>query len=1395
MADQTWGSYDFWYLMEGDSTPIKPYWMEQILDEAQFYEPFAILGSNFRGDLWDGFLNDIPFSLKHHANGNALYNSSHALMKWLTEQLAMSNSTDSSIAYDYRMAELIFGGNSSDFGYAFLSNFSLFGEMPYINYMSSISNYARTPMIPDFYGDEAVAHGAKNYENWNRSDHSISLVVSDFGAGSGSNFELMLNSIMENEHPFEEVIFVRSNGSELSFPSTYTLNNTKTGEAVQIIEVARNVSANASYPDFLDWCQANVSTDFFMYSNTFHKLVDPVFILQSKNSSEPYVPYVPADSDACTSYPECVYSVLQARNVSGLDNYRYHVLDTEMVFDTSIKAEFCLYWQAWHAQNFAEDECDPISGPTADDYLAYSMANSGISVEVNSKVKQGSKYIAVPHTNTPDDTSECSIFVNNMANSSTCGIFTDDLTCSDADGCYWRENFQRCVQNDNPNPLLFYSPFELLPRQADIAIVRPFAVSDYASLLRSFSEWNSFIPCNSSETVNADIFLVFSQDLDDYSSISSVIEDFLSEPDDWMRCFNSINAISAKISLIDDIYTPHQSHNNSFWANGPNRQFNFIAKAMADQTWGSYDFWYLMEGDSTPIKPYWMEQILDEAQFYEPFAILGSNFRGDLWDGFLNDIPFSLKHHANGNALYNSSHALMKWLTEQLAMSNSTDSSIAYDYRMAELIFGGNSSDFGYAFLSNFSLFGEMPYINYMSSISNYARTPMIPDFYGDEAVAHGAKNYENWNRSDHSISLVVSDFGAGSGSNFELMLNSIMENEHPFEEVIFVRSNGSELSFPSTYTLNNTKTGEAVQIIEVARNVSANASYPDFLDWCQANVSTDFFMYSNTFHKLVDPVFILQSKNSSEPYVPYVPADSDACTSYPECVYSVLQARNVSGLDNYRYHVLDTEMVFDTSIKAEFCLYWQAWHAQNFAEDECDPISGPTADDYLAYSMANSGISVEVNSKVKQGSKYIAVPHTNTPDDTSECSIFVNNMANSSTCGVYTTSLSCNVSEGCFWREHFDRCVANEDPNPLWAYDFLTSSPTSSPTAGPTASPTTASPTTASPTGSPTTSAPTPIYYVPPTPAPTTAPVEVEVEVCISVDSSSNISSDGLESALSSALESTLESSGLSSIANVTFEIETLISSSGYCSSERRLLLDFFALEKDKNERVDLSSHLMIPRGMVTKQGVSSERELVGTVTPTTTVDNSTAAPTIAPTMAPTMAPTLMPTSAPVTGTSAPTTSSGSVATSAATVSSSVSYTFSITITGSGMTDSVAVNISTSLEASVEDGSFADELADSGIDVLEVSFTLITDAPTLAPTAAPTLADTTLAPTSARQDITLQSENSSSSVDAYVIWLPILLICLVFVAGYAYFAKTHGRWPFSKVNTVSPSPEAQVAP
>eukprot|EP00638_Chattonella_subsalsa_P009021 CAMPEP_0117750440 /NCGR_PEP_ID=MMETSP0947-20121206/10374_1 /TAXON_ID=44440 /ORGANISM="Chattonella subsalsa, Strain CCMP2191" /LENGTH=1159 /DNA_ID=CAMNT_0005568617 /DNA_START=188 /DNA_END=3664 /DNA_ORIENTATION=+ len=983
MADETWGSYHFWYLMEGDSTPMKSLWMEDILNEALFHEPFAILGSNFRGDLWDGFLNNIPFSLKHHANGNALYNSSHPLMKWLIDQLSKENTTDSHMAYDYRMAELIFGGNSSDFGYSFLQNYSFFGEMPYINYMSSISNYARTPMIPDFYGGEAVAHGAKNYEKWNRSDHSISLVVSDFGPGSGSDFELMLNSITESEHPFEEVIFVRSNGSELSLPSSYTLNNTKTGGSVQVIEVARNVSFNASYPDFMDWCQANVSSDFFMYTNTFHKLVDPVYILQSKNSSEPYVPYVPADSDACSSYPECVYSILQARNVSGLEDYKYHVLDTEMVFDNSIKTEFCLSWQAWHAKSFGEDECDPISGPTADDYLAYSMANSGISVEVNSKIKQGSKYIAVPHTTPPDDARECSIFVNNLANTSVCGTYTDGFNCLNADGCYWRVNFERCVENDDPNPLLFYSFVESPPPPAsNFAIIRPFAASDYVSLLNSFDEWNSFIPCNSSETVHADIFLVFSQNIDEYPTIRSSVEDFLSRSDDWMHCFNSINAVSANISLVDDVYTPHQSHNNSRWVNGPNRQFNFIAQAMANESWGSYDFWYLMEGDSTPIKSFWMDEIVNEAMGHQPFAILGSNFRGDLWDGFLNDIPFSLKHHANGNALYNSSHALMKWLTEHLAMDNSTDSYMAYDYKMSELIFGGNSSDFGYAFLSNFSLFGEMPYINYMSSISNYARTPMIPDFYGGEAVAHGARSYKKWNVSDHSISLVVSDFGPGSGSDFELMLNSITESEHPFEEVIFVRSNGSELSLPSSYTLNNTKTGGSVQVIEVARNVSFNASYPDFMDWCQANVSSDFFMYTNTFHKLVDPVYILQSKNSSEPYVPYVPADSDACSSYPECVYSILQARNVSGLEDYKYHVLDTEMVFDNSIKTEFCLSWQAWHAKSFGEDECDPISGPTADDYLAYSMANSGISVEVNSKIKQGSKYIAVPHTTPPDD-----------------------------------------------------------------------------------------------------------------------------------------------------------------------------------------------------------------------------------------------------------------------------------------------------------------------------------------------------------------------------------------------------------------------------
>ncbi len=44
-----WGDYDGFYLMEGDSTPIKSYWLDTLLSEIEVNRPFAIMGAKYNG--------------------------------------------------------------------------------------------------------------------------------------------------------------------------------------------------------------------------------------------------------------------------------------------------------------------------------------------------------------------------------------------------------------------------------------------------------------------------------------------------------------------------------------------------------------------------------------------------------------------------------------------------------------------------------------------------------------------------------------------------------------------------------------------------------------------------------------------------------------------------------------------------------------------------------------------------------------------------------------------------------------------------------------------------------------------------------------------------------------------------------------------------------------------------------------------------------------------------------------------------------------------------------------------------------------------------------------------------------------------------------------------------
>lgn len=92
----------------------------------------------------------------------------------------------------------------------------------------------------------------------------------------------------------------------------------------------------------------------------------------------------------------------------------------------------------------------------------------------------------------------------------------------------------------------------------------------------------------------------------------------------WSRCFDNIYAIEANIPPELDLYIPSAQEELYNWVNGPNRQFEAAFRIIQSGEWGDYDGFYLMEGDSVPVKNYWLDVLLGEINAYRPFAVLGA---------------------------------------------------------------------------------------------------------------------------------------------------------------------------------------------------------------------------------------------------------------------------------------------------------------------------------------------------------------------------------------------------------------------------------------------------------------------------------------------------------------------------------------------------------------------------------------------------------------------------------------------------------------------------------------------------------------------------------------------------------------------------------------------------
>jgi hypothetical protein len=161
-----------------------------------------------------------------------------------------------------------------------------------------------------------------------------------------------------------------------------------------------------------------------------------------------------------------------------------------------------------------------------------------------------------------------------------------------------------------------------------IAIARTFSVTDADLLPGSFSIWDDFPPCQLGSPWQVDLFLVYSQSLNDDSipvqSSIEAVKDSFSSNDGWKKCFSKVIGIGVDIDPAVDIYQLDQQNSNPLWVNGPNRQFERTIRAVQDAESSPYDLLYLMEMDNIPVQPFWLDVIMEEIRDEsKEFTILG----------------------------------------------------------------------------------------------------------------------------------------------------------------------------------------------------------------------------------------------------------------------------------------------------------------------------------------------------------------------------------------------------------------------------------------------------------------------------------------------------------------------------------------------------------------------------------------------------------------------------------------------------------------------------------------------------------------------------------------------------------------------------------------------------
>ena len=301
--------------------------------------------SQYDGDKWDNFYEKIPISLLHHTNGNAIYNTSHPLLERLVGQLEVEAPCPyNSIPYDYRMSQMWVEGtlgivpelapkimlNEEGRNITLSNNTNMFKKWADIweidtpfKYTPVIHNYAATNLIPRHLGPEYIIHGAKLYSPWNPTKTDVTLVVSEWFFDRSLH---LIKNLDEKDHPFSEVVVM--------VPPVAGAHD----DYDKLTDVPVRTQHRGA-PDFMDICEADIKTEWFMITNSYHHVARHVDLMFTPGTFKPVIPFTPATYAFCFKYPYCKETVNLAQRINpGQDKV---IQDMDMLYNTEARNAFC----------------------------------------------------------------------------------------------------------------------------------------------------------------------------------------------------------------------------------------------------------------------------------------------------------------------------------------------------------------------------------------------------------------------------------------------------------------------------------------------------------------------------------------------------------------------------------------------------------------------------------------------------------------------------------------------------------------------------------------------------------------------------------------------------------------------------------------------------------------------------------------------------------------------------------------------------------------------------------------------------------------------------------------------------------------------------------------------